>query len=314
MIVDFRRKILRTFVHFTLLILFVHLVHMGSMGVSEAFGPLDRSVALSLLLPKAGAETRPPARDPLVVGIPELSPPDYVSLDMSSSGFAMECMAHIAEAAGYSLIIRRYPDMNAVLQDLEAGRIQAVPLLPVREAYRRFADFTAPLRSDSVGLFALADSSFSSTSSDLQGRNVGVVRGGVALSIVRELSGTLVREASGVEQLLFMLLSGQVDAIIHPQAAVDFYARRMELEDRIKMLDGRLLEEHYAIAVGKGNEGVKNRLERQVELFVDSPSHRKLLAKWCAEDGEIREQLSLEWVFGLFTLIILCGVIILGHA
>ncbi len=313
MIVDFRRKTLQVLILFILLILFVHLGQAVHIVVSGPVGRTESGMLLYGLLSPVRAEIRPPAPEPLVVGIPELSPPDYVSLDVSSSGFAMECMAHIAESAGYSLIIRRYPDMNAVLQDLEAGRIQAIPLLPVREPYKQFADFTTPLRSDSVGLFALSDSVFSSTSSDLQGRNVGVVRGGIALSIVRELSGTLVREASGVEQLLFMLLSGQVDAVIHPQAAVLFYARRMGLQDRIKMLDGRLLKEQYAIAVGKGNESVKDRLGIQVELFVDSPSHRKLLAKWFADDGEARQPLSLEGVLVALGLLLLGGAAIWGH-
>jgi PAS domain S-box-containing protein len=307
MIVDLHRKILQVLILFILLILFVHLGQAVQMVVSGLAGHTESDMLWSGPVTPARAEIRPPAPEPLIVGIPELSPPDYVSLDVTSSGFAMESMAHIAEAAGYSLVIRRYPDMNAVLQDLKAGRIQAIPLLPVREPYKQFADFTTPLRSDSVALFSLSNSALSSASSDLQGRNVGVVRGGIALSIVRELSGTLVREASGVEQLLFMLLSGQVDAVIHPQAAVLFYARRMGLQDRIRMQDGRLLQERYAIAVGKGNESVRIRLERQAELFVDSPSHRKLLAKWFAEDGEVRQPLSTEGVLALLGLLLVCG-------
>ncbi|UZP68847.1 PAS domain S-box protein [Desulfovibrio mangrovi] len=255
----------------------------------------------------AKAEDRSPVAEPLVIGIPEVLAPDYVALDMNSSGFAMESMAYIADAAGYSLVVRRYPDMAAVLQELAAGRIQAVPLLPIREEYRKVAIFSSPLRVDDVTLFVLADSRFMSSIADLQGRKVGVVRSGVGLVIARELAGVLIREAGGVEQLIFMLLSGQVDAIIHPDAAVRFHINRMGLDNRIATLGGRLLQQRYALAVAVGQDAVLGRLEKQVQQFVDSPPYHKLVDKWFLDGGGAERAIPLGWILAVCAVGFLTG-------
>lgn len=222
------------------------------------------------------------AAQTLVVGVPESSPPDYISEDAyTTAGFGIEFMEHIAARAGYAVTYRRYADWESLLEAVAGNSVHVVPLAGITEARKAKVRFTAPVHAVTVRLFVRASSGFESLES-LLGHRVGVVPSGVAYPVARALRGLALREAASVEQLLFMLLSGQVDAIIHPQAPIEYFLDQMLVRQRISMLNDRLLDVPYAMAVAPGNDELFARLDEQVRLFAGSREYVAMRSRWYA--------------------------------
>lgn len=230
------------------------------------------------LLPEKGQGR---AAEVLIVGIPEYSPPEYMSPDVASSkGFALEFMDNVAEDAGYAMVLRRYPDWQTVLNELEQGHIHVVPLITATEAHKKIAQLTAPVVSSSVGMFIRSSSDGLRGLEDMQGRKVAVVEGDLGYAIAREMRGILIREAGNAEQLLVMLLSKQVDAIIYSTAAIQYMVEEAGLQSRITALDNSLLRVDLAVAVTQGRDDIYKRLDEQIAKFKASRAFSALYEKW----------------------------------
>ncbi len=243
---------------------------------------LGMCIAVSLLLCiTAQAGLARAVSESIVVGVPESSPPEYVSNDAySTTGFAVQFMEQIAEGADVSLITRRFSGWQDVLREVQQGTVQVVPLMPVLERYRKIVHYTAPVHSVTMRVFTRSSSSSVQGIEDLQGRKVAVLSGDPGEAIARELNGLIIREATTVEQLLFMLLSGTVDAIIYPEPPIRYFLDRMGVGSRVAMLPDRLLEVQYALAVHVGQEALFARLDEQVRAFVQTKPFRNLVAHW----------------------------------
>ncbi|GFM37244.1 PAS domain S-box protein [Desulfovibrio psychrotolerans] len=254
----------------------------GTQGVELVFPRISGRDSDLVRFPMLFGAHAAYAAQTLVVGVPESSPPDYISEDAyTTAGFGIEFMEHIAARAGYAVTYRRYADWESLLEAVAGNSVHVVPLAGITEARKAKVRFTAPVHAVTVRLFVRASSGFESLES-LLGHRVGVVPSGVAYPVARALRGLALREAASVEQLLFMLLSGQVDAIIHPQAPIEYFLDQMLVRQRISMLNDRLLDVPYAMAVAPGNDELFARLDEQVRLFAGSREYVAMRSRWYA--------------------------------
>lgn len=242
-------------------------------------------VALTLLVFLSSLDVC--AAEPLVVGVPGEYPPDYIGTDeYASVGFALSCIERVADAAGYTVVLRRFSDRQSALAALQRGVVQAVPLVPVTEETRRAARLTAVINTVPLRVFTRTSATDLQHIEDLSGRRVSVLADDPGYAIALELGGVIIRRAGNVEQMLFMLLSGNVDAIIHPDAPILYYAEKMMVRHRLRMLPDTLMDVPYAMAVGHATAGggvtdaMFERLDRQVRLFTQSKGFERLHAEW----------------------------------
>ena len=102
-----------------------------------------------------------------------------------------------------------------------------------------------------------------------------MIKGGVSEEVLSErgTSARLVPYAR-LQDALFGLLSGEVDALVSFQSSVWKVSERVRLADRIKVVGDPLTEVKRAIAVRQDLPGLRDRLDAAVAEFLDSSEYR----------------------------------------
>jgi hypothetical protein len=146
---------------------------------------------------------------------------------------------------------------------------------------------------------------------DLAGRRVGVIAEGVSEEILseREKSARLVPYAR-LQDALFGLLAGEVDAIASFQSSVWKLSERARLADHIKVVGDPLAEVKRAIAVRRELPGLRDRLDTAVADFLNSSEYRELYSKWYAAAPSFWKPGRVAWLAGASTTLLLLGMLI----
>ncbi len=107
-----------------------------------------------------------------------------------------------------------------------------------------------------------------------------MIEGGVSEEILseRETSARLVPYAR-LQDALFGLLSGEVDALVSFESSVWKVSERARLADRIKVVGEPLTEVKRAIAVRQDLPGLRDRLDAAVAEFLDSSGIQEALLR-----------------------------------
>ena len=204
-----------------------------------------------------------------------------IDADGHPGGFGIDLMNAVAKRAGLSVTYRVFEAWSDLIAALERGDADVVPVVSVTRAREGRMLFTRPLVTSPASLFVRQDTGDIRGWADLAGRRVGVIEGGVSAELLseRETSARLVPYAR-LQDALFGLLSGEVDALVSFESSVWKVSERARLADRIKVVGEPLTEAKRAIAVRQDLPGLRDRLDAAVADFLNSPEYRELYAEW----------------------------------
>ena len=135
--------------------------------------------------------------------------PEYV-IDANGhpGGSSTDLMNAVAKRAGLSVTYRVFESWADLIVALERGDADVVPLVSITRAREGRMLFTRPIVTSPSSLFVRQDTGDIRDSTDLAGRSVGVIAGGVSEELLggRENSARLVPYAR-LQDALFDLLS-----------------------------------------------------------------------------------------------------------
>ena len=238
--------------------------------------------------------------------------PEYVAdADGRPGGFSIDLMNAVAKGAGLRVTYRVFEAWSDLIAALERGDADVVPVVSVTRAREGRMLFTRPVVTSPASLFVRQDTDDVRGLADLAGRRVGVIAGGVSEEILseREKSARLVPYAR-LQDALFGLLSGEVDALVSFQSSVWKVSERARLADRIKVVGDPLTEVKRAIAVRQDLPGLRNRLDTAVAEFLNSSEYRKLYSRWYTTAPPFWTPGRSGWVAGASTALLLLGMLV----
>jgi PAS domain S-box-containing protein len=237
--------------------------------------------------------------------------PEYVvDADGRPGGFSIDLMNAVAKRAGLSVTYRLFEAWSDLIAALERGDADVVPVVSITSAREGRMLFTRPLVTSPASLFVRQDTDDVRGWSDLAGRRVGVIAGGVSEELLseREKSARLVPYAR-LQDALFGLLSGEVDALVSFESSVWKVSERARLADRIKVVGDPLTQVKRAIAVRQDLPGLRDRLDAAVADFLDSSEYRKLYSEWYAAPPSLWNPGRIGWVAGASVALLLLGML-----
>src|SRR5512132_2416746 len=219
-------------------------------------------------------------------------------------------MNAVAKRAGLSVTYRVFEAWSDLIAALERGDADVVPVVSITRAREGRMLFTRPLVTSPASLFVRQDTDDIRDWTDLAGRRVGVIAGGVSEEILseREKSARLVPYAR-LQDALFGLLAGEVDAITSFQSSVWKVSERAHLADRIKVVAEPLTQAKRAIAVRQDLPGLRDRLDAAVAAFLDSSEYQRLYAKWYAAEPSFWTPERIAWSAGASVALLLLGML-----
>jgi two-component system, cell cycle sensor histidine kinase and response regulator CckA len=238
--------------------------------------------------------------------------PEYVAdAEGRPGGFSIDLMNTVAKRAGLSVTYRVFESWSDLIAALERGDADLIPVASVTRAREGRMLFTRPVVTSPASLFVRQDTDDVRGVSDLAGRRVGVIAGGVSEELLsgREASARLVPYAR-LQDALFGLMSGEVDALVSFQSSVWKVSERVRLADRIKVVGYPLTEVKRAVAVRRDLPALRDRLDAAVADFLNSSEYRKLYSEWYAAAPAFWNPGRIGWLAGASTALLLLGMLV----
>lgn len=214
------------------------------------------TAAAWLLLMASGAAV---GQQPVVVGGDRAYPPfHFLDGQGSADGFDVALFREVAREAG---LVPRFAlgEWEQSLADLEAGRVDVVPMFVTPERARRFL-FSRPFLQRHHRAFARRDSRYIGRLEDLRGERVAVQNAGLAAEALQALGGVTLVRTDLEAGALSAVAAGDATFALVPSTIG--YAALLEHDlDGVVAVSQPLLSYPYAFAVAPGNAAVVDRID-----------------------------------------------------
>ncbi|MBF0328667.1 MAG: transporter substrate-binding domain-containing protein [Nitrospirae bacterium] len=209
------------------------------------------------------------------------SPPTYFKdrATGEASGFAVDVMNQIAKRGGFSVTYQFEKNWDAIAPLLKDGKADVAPGQGITENRKGIFDFTIPIGTFPVSIFARANNSLIKDLKDV--KVIGVTKGSSSSEILKNKNTNLIistyeSNANG----LMDLLSGNIDAFCTSATTLMQIALDAGLEEKITIIGDPLSEVKRAIAVRKDAPELLNKLNKLIEEFSHTAEYKALYSKW----------------------------------
>lgn len=179
----------------------------------------------------------------LKAAVPAHFPPEYMlGNDGLPKGFAIDTMDAIAALAGYKMVYVVKDNWADTQQALREGDVDLIPNMGITEQRKEYATFTDTVETFPVSIFVRANQFNIHNAENLAGHAVAVDRFNVGYVLMKDRNDIDLVVVTDWREGLFKLLAGQVDALIYPHPVIMNEARKMRVDDRIKVAGSPLKE------------------------------------------------------------------------
>jgi diguanylate cyclase (GGDEF)-like protein/PAS domain S-box-containing protein len=251
-------------------------------------------IALAVALRPVPAE---PAPERITAAALRHWPPQYQMAGGAPAGFAIDVMDAVAERAGLDISYRMYDTWPEVHRALRRGQVDVVPNMGITPTRQAFARFTVPVETFPVVWFVRRGSTVRELP-DLRRRSVAVVAANVAERLLGDSREIEVRTFASLEEAVFSLLNGEVDALVYPEPVVTKLLRESGLRDRVRVVGEPLVEIRRGIAVHRELADVHQRLNKAARGFVGSEAYRRLYTQWYGQPEPWWTPAGVAWAMG----------------
>lgn len=236
-------------------------------------------IALALFqVPADAAEIAPAGREYRSVMQEYGRPLGFRTADGRVAGFSVEVMDAVAARAGIAIrhtVVATYAEL---VEAFRSGAADMTPSVAISPDRARFFDFTTPYESIPLLIFVRSDST--AIQAITPGLRVGAVRASAAVGYLRKIDGIHLHLYPGYEEVITALLERRIDAFTASAERVRGMLKEQGIEEKIKTVGHPLGAVQRAIAVKKGDNLLRDRLDGAVKEFLASPDARRIHEKW----------------------------------
>lgn len=212
----------------------------------------------------------------LVMGTNAEFPPYEFYEDNDIVGIDVEIAKAIAEKMGMELEIE---DMafDAIIPAVTSGKADfGAAGMTVTEERQRSVEFTDTYANSNQVAIVKEDSDIAG-SADLEGKTIGVQLGTTGDALATELKDATVERYNKGLEAVQSLTQGKIDAVVIDQATAQAFVKKTE---GIKILDEKMSEEEYAIAIKKGNTELVEKMNAAIAELKSEGKIDEIVAKY----------------------------------
>ena len=239
-----------------------------------------------------GATTTLQTKPKLVIGTdPGFKPFEYRQ-GGKIVGFDIDLAQEIANDTGRQLVVEEM-NFDGLIAALQAGKIDmAVAGMSVTPERSQNVNFSNPYYLASQMIVVRDNDQRIKSKTDLTGKKIGVQLGSTGDIIVGQLPHVTKIQFSAVPAVLQELRSGRIDAAVLDNAPAETY---IKTNPDLKMLDTKLSEENYAIAMRKDRTDLLDQVNATIKRVRQDGTYQRLIEKHFSEP--LSEQMSLANIF-----------------
>lgn len=245
---------------------------------------MKKLIALVLFVALATLSVPALAQKKITIAADATWPPmEFVNADKQLVGFSVDYMKAAAEAGGYEVEL-----INSAWDGIFAGLLNKqydaiCSSVTITEERKKTMDFSIPYFTVRQAVIVPKDSAVK-TMDDLKGKRAG--------SQISTTGTFAVTKAGGIESVTFDevgmavedLAIGRIDAVVCDDAvASNFIMENEKYKEALKIafvMDTPEAEEHYGVAVNKGDAETLALINKGIEGVKASGKDQELIKKW----------------------------------
>lgn len=222
------------------------------------------------------------AQPRLVFGSDCTFPPmEMVDANKKIVGFDIDMIQAVAKAAGFEAVVKNTA-WDGIFAGLAAGDFDAVLSSVTITAERsRTLAFSSPYLDAGQVLIVHKDLSGLTVLSQFGGKKVGAQIGTTGALEVAKFRTILLKSYDEAGLAVEDLYVGRIDAVVLDTPTARNYALRNDrYKSKLKIVGNPFTDEHYGIAVKKGNQKALEMINRGLEIIKKDGTLAKLVHKW----------------------------------
>ena len=212
----------------------------------------------------------------LVMGTNAEFPPYEYYEDGDIVGIDVEIAKAIAEKLGMELQIE---DMafDAIIPAVTSGKADfGAAGMTVTEERQRSVEFTDTYANSNQVAIVKEDSDITGSEA-LAGKVIGVQLGTTGDALATEIKDATVERYNKGLEAVQSLTQGKIDAVVIDQATAEAFVKKTE---GIKILEEKMSEEEYAIAIKKGNMELVEKMNGAIKELKEEGKIDEIVAKY----------------------------------
>lgn len=213
-------------------------------------------------------------------------PFEYENAQKELEGFDIDIMKAIAKAENFNIKLVNTP-WEGIFATLNSGdRDIIISGITITDKRKEMVDFSAPYFPAEQAIVVPTTSSVKNIA-DLKENKVGVVNsstGDVVVSDVLGKNSTAIKRFDNTPLMLQELYEDGIGAAVGDVGVVKFYIKTHP-EKQFKLVsDAKFQRQYFGIAVAKGNEQLRNKINAGLKKIVADGTYAKIYQNWFDND------------------------------
>lgn len=207
-------------------------------------------------------------------------------------GFDIDLAQEIANDLDRKLVVEEM-NFDGLITALQTGKIDIIAAgMSVTEDRAKSVNFSDSYYLANQMIIVKKDNQTIQTRDDLKGKKIGVQLGTTGDTMVDEIAEVEKVQFSAVPAVLQELRSGRIDAAVLDNAPADMYVKTTS---DLKILDQKLSEEYYALALRKEDTNLLAAVNSTIERVKSDGTYERLIEKHFST--ELSERMGLMEIF-----------------
>ena len=208
-------------------------------------------------------------------------PYEFVGDDGNVQGIDVDIAAAIADKLGLKLEIMDM-DFDSIITAVSAGKADmGMAGMTVTEDRKKNVDFSQTYAS-AIQAIIVPDGSDIKTADDMEGKKIGVMQGFTGdLNCTEQFGEDSVVRFNKSAEAVMALQQGKIDCIVIDNEPAK---KIIEANKGLQILDSKYSQEDYAIAFAKGNDGLRDAVDKALGELIDDGTVEKIMNEYIVAD------------------------------
>nr|WP_243429081.1 transporter substrate-binding domain-containing protein [Clostridium pascui] len=214
-----------------------------------------------------------------VAGDINFPPFEYLDESHTYVGFNVDLIRAVALRSGMEVKFTpmKWEDACEKLKQGEVDIIEGMKRTTERD---KLYDFSEEILTNSQSIFVLNENNYLNKYEDLVQHTVAIQKGDVAVNNLQNMEGVKIIFTKDQEDAFKKLLSKEVDAFIGNTLTGVYYANKLSINNKLKIVGGPLNSTAYSIAVRKGDKATLELLNKGIKEIKENGTYDMIYTKW----------------------------------
>jgi len=243
------------------------------------------------------------------VGIHTDFPPYMHKNEGKIEGFAIDYIKELAKEYNLNLQYIEYESWDDIFEASANNLIDVIPNLGITTERKKLFIFSDPYEAFHITAYTRSNTSPKKNFTDYKADRVGVMVKNVAGKIARKNNFENIKEYANINELIFALISTDVDMIIAPEPVALKAEKKLNINDKIDTAFDNLAEIKRGLAVNNQNADLASFIIPKANKFSKSEAYKRLYLRWFANPDFLIEHRRIT--YALLIILPLVSVIVI---